>query len=1804
MPGQPSKDEYAAFAVACPAGMKIKSGNIKSTGCQSIICPVNATLCTITRCSKRGGYPSHTSRITCTRDDQSPPDTLEGPCQMQQIRIDSLGHFVHQSQSMKIAEVEVFAVGGKKLQAVGAAMSTTLGAGTDAAQCIDGDASNGGMMGDKILQSYRGTLACVEAKHEKGAKVELETSCSATESKQRWLYDPATGLIRTGGGLADFCWKLESSSSFKRIVLWPCSAQDSDQVWHYRPELGGYQHITHKATALCADQYNRRLQGAPCVTGISDQKQTDQQLFSVAGVSVCETKWDGNSVYTCDKVDSVAPCRARMYHDAGGSSGTCDKTPKCSTFDGVDSTSSTELCCGNGQGRCKLSGTNTENGDALSVDPNAWINVNSYCTSIDFIRVTDGCGIEVASSTNGAGTTKDYEGEDATVCTTPTIGCSGVKSIRMYRRSSNRDVYTATPGSVAPLNCTWTPRPKLTSSGWIDKANVKCNPPHAQTRIGGTSFTSVQADLEACKARCTSTPSCTCVSYEASSRSCWLRAQCKMGKCEASTGVTSSFRQGDPSACASGFCIQSCSASSTYSSYTCDRVYDVAGTGTYWGTYSAYNSASSQYGVGTWIELVFEGIMTVSGMRWAPKSTSYCFKEVSLAFDDGSTQQVTLQNSVRPKLFLLTPVKTSSVRLTALSVHYSSSGNSRYGADILTFDFEKPKVIGGCAPICKSGTSCFWEEQCTEAAPAAAKVSSTYYEWDPYLHYAESPGACANLPECSTCLAAGTCGSTQKNIPVQAYMGSSGCSSSYRCRSCEGDCDSDSDCAAGLKCFQRGSTDTVPSCAGDSSRYYSSEDYCYDPKSADRGLCTSKSVSFGKVTRQICTNTPTVCAVIMKGQIEIKTCRQYCAVYGMQCTGQYGKYTYNDDDDQFRYGGYGGENDGTQCQKGKAGSCDDAGGTQTCECAEVDQRTRESQLRPVATKTESQPWLTVDLGKVVSVGKIRVTAYSHDGDYDAGKEDYIGLEGARISTSAGTGWNATANWRGFFKGNKRVHEFYVCDKAGPTVATTSTTTTTQPVTTTTTTAQCPAGKFLIGQSTGAEQCAACSNGQYRSELSHRFTTCQTQTVCRIGTSYTGGSTTAAAKCVACKPGTYQNNDNHQLGTCKPQTMCSAGEYLAGASTSSAGTCNSCNTGQFQDSPTSHREAKCKEQNQCTPGQYLAAASITAPGVCTGCDEGAYQDAPSGHRSLQCKAQNMCIDAGQYLSGASSTSPGICSSCSDGQYQDAPRNHRTSTCKPHALCDAGQVLSAASISKAGICSSCAEGQYQNAASHRFTFCTKKGSCGAGKFVSGGSFTDTGSCLSCVKGQYQNENNHQIAACKVHDTCVPGQFLATGAQTSMVAGVCTACKEGEYQDAVPDSSASCKPQAACGQGTFLSNASSTAMGSCKSCPASEFQEGSNHRFTSCKTKTTTSTTVTAAPAPVSTAAPSVGGSTAIQTEVAPYATTAATGTEKLCNGNTDPDNCGLFSAGRCDEVVFNIDVSGKCPVLCDSCKPDEPDEDRPSDTPSTTTTTVVPSSTLANGTDAVGTASPTQKALSEEAAQLFRILDGNADGKISITEFVGFCGSGVSCDPDELLSEFGLVLANKEEFVASFTAAVNKGSKYEKKYLRGLLEQVKAATTTGPLVSSTTTDTKDDVPTAASSKDDSSGGGILPNIVIAAVVLLVVGAAAFYVNKSKNAQRADADETQVTPHSFSNPAYESKGRSKSNLPADIDGGSDGDLYDNQTSNAGIVTAEDDESHGPMQETYAVVGDGELDGGGYLNVTTGYMNTAAEEDNDVDL
>jgi len=46
-------------------------------------------------------------------------------------------------------------------------------------------------------------------------------------------------------------------------------------------------------------------------------------------------------------------------------------------------------------------------------------------------------------------------------------------------------------------------------------------------------------------------------------------------------------------------------------------------------------------------------------------------------------------------------------------------------------------------------------------------------------------------------------------------------------QACVGECDADSQCAAGLKCFQRSNGEKIPGCVGPGSD--KGHDYCYDP---------------------------------------------------------------------------------------------------------------------------------------------------------------------------------------------------------------------------------------------------------------------------------------------------------------------------------------------------------------------------------------------------------------------------------------------------------------------------------------------------------------------------------------------------------------------------------------------------------------------------------------------------------------------------------------------------------------------------------------------------------------------------------------------------------------------------------------------------------------------------------------------------------------------------------------------------------------------------------------------------------------
>ena len=56
--------------------------------------------------------------------------------------------------------------------------------------------------------------------------------------------------------------------------------------------------------------------------------------------------------------------------------------------------------------------------------------------------------------------------------------------------------------------------------------------------------------------------------------------------------------------------------------------------------------------------------------------------------------------------------------------------------------------------------------------------------------------------------------------------GLSGCTASKKCGNCEGDCDADADCQAGLKCLQRDGKAAVKGCTGGGKGDVSGYDFC------------------------------------------------------------------------------------------------------------------------------------------------------------------------------------------------------------------------------------------------------------------------------------------------------------------------------------------------------------------------------------------------------------------------------------------------------------------------------------------------------------------------------------------------------------------------------------------------------------------------------------------------------------------------------------------------------------------------------------------------------------------------------------------------------------------------------------------------------------------------------------------------------------------------------------------------------------------------------------------------------------------
>mmetsp|Transcript_29890 Transcript_29890/g.56042 ORF Transcript_29890/g.56042 Transcript_29890/m.56042 type:complete len:620 (-) Transcript_29890:227-2086(-) len=158
-----------------------------------------------------------------------------------------------------------------------------------------------------------------------------------------------------------------------------------------------------------------------------------------------------------------------------------------------------------------------------------------------------------------------------------------------------------------------------------------------------------------------------------------------------------------------------------------------------------------------------------------------------------------------------------------------SRGNLRassgYGTCQLSFD-SSPGPDGGpnlqrCQGDCDTDADCADGLLCLqrtygETVPGCSGFSwpAMDYCYDP--HCGTPPTDAPTEPPSSSTEAPGT----------PALDSSRGPDGSANMPKCAGDCDEDSDCASGLRCFQRSGTTPVPGCSGDGTSDY---DYCYDP---------------------------------------------------------------------------------------------------------------------------------------------------------------------------------------------------------------------------------------------------------------------------------------------------------------------------------------------------------------------------------------------------------------------------------------------------------------------------------------------------------------------------------------------------------------------------------------------------------------------------------------------------------------------------------------------------------------------------------------------------------------------------------------------------------------------------------------------------------------------------------------------------------------------------------------------------------------------------------------------------------------
>lgn len=470
--------------------------------------------------------------------------------------------------------------------------------------------------------------------------------------------------------------------------------------------------------------------------------------------------------------------------------------------------------------------------------------------------------------------------------------------------------------------------------------------------------------------------------------------------------------------------------------------------------------------------------------------------------------------------------------------------------------------------------------------------------------------------------------------------------------------------------------------------------------------------------------------------------------------------------------------------------------------------------------------------------------------------------------------------------------------------------------------QCPAGTSSSTTANGIG-CSICAKGTYSSAGA---TSC---TSCPSGKTTISTGATSSSSCVY--PESCCDNLNKTTGcttgiqsvstqTCK---TC-ASKYGTGCSTCSITACEGCSAGYFKPSGASACQL-CPKGPYC-PGGTATTTTDCPPGTSTqttGAKSAsecvAPSTCPSGTTLYTSYPSNMCATTLECMD--SGTKKYYCNGCKDGYTwvtgpngcspMSCPSGKTLSTSKPSNCSNYGACVSSGSVKY--YCNSCNSGYTldvtqgcvptQNCAADfpipngTCTACgdteCSKATCDSSDLVFAGQIDWPEGCICKTSGYVYNKSTKKCEAPSTPDigscpsevatyTSCPSECASCNKCTSngSTKYMCTSCIDGYILNSCGAGKASMCTVQNCGPGKYLEGSSCT--GSCKTCPAGYYCDGSTKKICSAGTY-------------------SEGGASSC--------TTCQAGSSSLTTGGTSSSSCTMCM------VLFPLDHLG----MCTQCNP---------------------------------------------------------------------------------------------------------------------------------------------------------------------------------------------------------------------------------------------------------------------------------------------